>query len=1012
MLHYTRCLIFCGLSLAAAAASADPESTRDHYARDPQQKVDEAYSKKIAEYTTATMFNSALTDYLPASATVPTPAKVLGDVAGAPNMLPYTKDIYRYFRLLADSSPRVKVFSIGKSEEGREMIVVAIADEALLADLNDNDARLAQLADPRTIGMDDAKASALVAKTTPVYYITGTIHSTETGAPTALMELAYRLAVDDAPYIKGIRSRVITLITPVVEPDGRDRMVDLYNWHRAHLGENYPPLLYWGHYVAHDNNRDAMGMTLNLTRNVMNTYVSWHAQVLHDLHESVPFLYDNTVGDGPYNAWVDPILTNEWQQLGWDNVQQMTQFGMPGVFTHGDFDTWSPGYLMFIAAMHNGISRLYETFGNHGADTEERILAPDEYSRTWYRQNPPLAKVTWSQRNNNNYEQTALLSTLNYFADNGKQFLQNFYRKSKRSIEKPTSGGPSAYVLSAEDAHLGAQAELLRILQLQHVEIQRARSAFTAQVIAPPEKKDDNKTNDKTAEVKDKSTDAAKDSKPKLVSRNFAAGSYIVRMDQPYSRIADALLDRQYWAPEDAQKHPYDDTGWSMGDQFGTEVVRVTDSGVLNIAAQAVTGTISAPGGVHGDGAIYVIDNHADIALITLRYVFKGADIAVAEKAFDANGRHFNAGALIVRGMSGKSFADTLVELGLDAYAISAAPDVTTHRLSAPRIALMHTWLDTQTEGWWRMALDKLKVPYTYINTQTVAREDDLRRKYDVILFGPVGVDNSQLIVDGLPMWGNAMPWKTTPLTPNMGNIDSTDDIRPGLGGTGVAHLRKFVEQGGLFITSSDSAKFAIDEGLAPGVFIASAKDLRVVGSVLGAEIVDPASPVAFGYSKNFALYSPNGMAFTVSNLVSGDDGIANTRDYKRPTGRGGPNEVDTVQSRGDSEIPALPSAKPWQALPLNAQQQRNNPFAIPADLRPKTIVRFADADDLLISGLLQGGGALAQRAAVVDAHLGHGHTLLFANNPIWRGETIGSYALVFNAMLNFDHLDAAQSAK
>jgi len=88
----------------------------------------------------------------------------------------------------------------------------------------------------------------------------------------------------------------------------------------------------------------------------------------HDLHESVPYLYDNTVGDGPYNAWIDPILANEWQMMGWNNVAEMTKFGMPGVFTHGTFDTWSPSYLMFIAAMHNGISRLYETFGNGGAD--------------------------------------------------------------------------------------------------------------------------------------------------------------------------------------------------------------------------------------------------------------------------------------------------------------------------------------------------------------------------------------------------------------------------------------------------------------------------------------------------------------------------------------------------------------------------------------------------------------------------------------------------------------------
>ncbi len=118
-----------------------------------------------------------------------------------------------------------------------------------------------------------------------------------------------------------------------------------------------------------------MGVTLKLTENVLNTYMQWNPQVLHDLHESVPYLYDNTVGDGPYNAWIDPILADEWQMIGWNNVSEMTKFGMPGVFTHGNFDTWSPGYLMFIAALHNGISRLYETFGNGGADTVERDAA-------------------------------------------------------------------------------------------------------------------------------------------------------------------------------------------------------------------------------------------------------------------------------------------------------------------------------------------------------------------------------------------------------------------------------------------------------------------------------------------------------------------------------------------------------------------------------------------------------------------------------------------------------------
>ncbi|WP_158883854.1 M14 family zinc carboxypeptidase [Rhodanobacter sp. L36] len=898
-----------------AAQAANDASGPTHYARAAGQPIDQAYTDQILKFTTDPTFNSPLTDYLPASSSVPTPEKVLGHISGAPNYLPYSADVYRYFRALAAASPRVKVFSIGKTEEGREMIAVAIADENLIADLDANKARLAKLGDPRTIGMNDATADQLVAQSTPVYYITGTIHSTETGAPTALMELAYRLAVDDAPYIKHIRSNVITLITPVVEVDGRDRMVDLYNWHQAHPGQNHPPLLYWGHYVAHDNNRDAMGMTLALTRNVADTYVGWHAQVLHDLHESVPFLYDNTVGDGPYNAWIDPILTGEWQQLGWNNVQALTQMGMPGVFTHGDFDTWSPGYLMFIAAMHNGISRLYETFGNDGADTLKRTLDPADYQRTWYKPNPPLPEVTWSQRDNNNYEQTGLLTALDYFSGNAQLFLKNFYLKSKRSIEKPQEAGPAAYVFSADDKRVGAQAQLLHIMQLQHAEVSRLSSP--ASVSMPATKGDDGKPG-------------------KPTTQTFPAGSYVVRMDQPYSRIADTLLDRQYWSPKDPQQHPYDDTGWSMGDLFNVRVTRVTDNSILKAPMSAVTQAIDVPAGL-------------------------------------------------------------------------ASIDVTATTL--PRIALMHTWLDTQTEGWWRMALDKLHVRYDYISTQDIARIGNLHAKYDVILFGPIGGTSAQQIVDGLPMWGNPMPWKKTALTPNMGNIDSTDDIRPGLGTMGLAGLKQFVRDGGLLITAEDTAKFAIDEGLAPGVFVTPTNQLKVVGSVLQAKFVDRESPIADGYrSDDLAMYSALGQSFTVSNQITGDRGVPNAKDFQRPTGRGGPHDVDTPEGRPGTEPPALPDAKPWQPLTLNAEQMRNNPWLIPANQRPRVILRYADVGHLLVAGLLDGGDEMAEHAAVVDARYGKGHVLLFASNPIWRGETIGSYPLVFNAIAHFDELDQRAS--
>ncbi|HUA92398.1 MAG TPA: M14 family zinc carboxypeptidase, partial [Terracidiphilus sp.] len=928
-------------------------------------------------------FISPLVDYLPASKTVPTPEKVLGDVSGAPDMLPYAEDVYKYFRLLAASTPRVKVFTIGHSEEGREMIAVAVADADLLAKAKENDARLAQLADPRTIGMDDAKARALIDQSWPVYYITGTIHSPETGAPTALMELAYRLAVDDAPYIKYIRSHMIVLITPVVEVDGRDRMVDIYRWHKAHPNEEWPHLLYWGHYVAHDNNRDAMGMTLDLTRNVLDTYLNWHAQVLHDLHESVPFLYDNTVGDGPYNAWVDPTLADEWAELGWNNVAQMQSFGMPGVFTHGDFDTWSPGYLMFLAAMHNGISRLYETFGNGGADTEKRILTPEEYSRTWYRQNPPLPEVTWSQRDNNNYEESALLSTITYFSQHTHHFLENYYLKSKRSVEKPTLSGPAAYVIAADPAQANREVELLKVLKRQHVEIQLLSAPATCEL--PSEKRGD---------------------KPK--QQTYPAGSIVVRMDQPYSRVADALLDRQYWAPDDPQKHPYDDTGWSFTHLFNVKVDRITDTSILKASMTPLDDPAALAGKIAGDGSVLAVANTGQISLLSLVYKLKDAKIEVTEKPFDADGKNYPAGSLLISG-AGENAASVLHDLSLDGSHLASAPSVAAHAIAAPRIAFMHTWLSTQTEGWWRYAFDAEGVPFDYISTQTVAKEPDLRSKYDAIVFAPVGRASALQILDGIPSWNNAMPWEKSDITPNLGRVDSTSDIRPGLGYDGLAHLKEFVEKGGLLITCEDTAQFAIDTGLAPGVSIAPAGEARVVGTVLNTVFVAKDSPIAFGYGAGVPVISAAGMAFNVSNTLGRAGGRVLMDPYaQRPTGRGSLEDSDEPQGRKIAEAEALKKQQPWEARELNEEQMRNNPNVIPVAERPEVILRFSDAKTLLLDGLLDHANTIAEHAIVVDAHLGEGNVLLFGNNPVYRGETVGTYPLVFNAIMNFQHLQHA----
>jgi Zinc carboxypeptidase len=1001
--------------------------------RDPRQAIDTEYTKKILEYTTQPMFASPLVDYLPASKTVPTPKAVLGDVAGAPGILPYSKQVYEYMRMLEKASPRVKVYSIGHTEEGREMIAVAVSSEANLAHLEENRGRLAKLADPRIIKMDDAEADRIIDAAVPVYYITGTIHSPETGAPTALMELAYRLAVDESPYIKDIRNGVITLITPIVEVDGRDRMVDLYRWHLAHPKDYYPPLLYWGKYVAHDNNRDAMAVSLKLTENVLNTFVGWKAQVLHDLHESVPYLYDNTAGDGPFNAWVDPILTNEWEILGWRDVADMARLGMPGVFTHGNFDTWSPGYLMFIAAMHNGISRLYETFGNGGADTVERQLRPEEYGRTWFRQDPPLPKAMWSQRNNNNYEQTGLLTSLHYFAEEKRLFLKNFYLKAKRSISKPAREGPAAYVFPADDARPGAQAALLEVLRKQGCEISRSTAAFTVKLPAkkparpsgahdkqskpgetPPsadQPKEAAPTASPTPEIAPKDAGAKDKAPPQPTTVQLPAGSYIVRMDQPYSRVADALLDHQYWSPNDPQKTPYDDTGWTFGELFNVRVLRVVDAKVLEAPMERV-GEIKVHGGISGGSSVFVINANADTALGTLRYRLKDASIEAAEEPFEVEGRKFTRGSFIISKVDREVLRREVEDLGLEAVGITAAPAVKSHPLRAARVALLHTWLSTQAEGWWRLALDQMQIPYSYISTQQVAREDDLRSKYDVILFPPGGRGDAMAVINGLPMnWGNALPWKNTPETPNIGKEDSTDDIRPGLGWNGVEHLQNFVQHGGALVTVMNTASLAISLGMVSGVALEPPKQMKIVGSILKSVNMDAASPIAYGFGDNLPVYCNNGPIFDISNIAGSRGGPRRlgSEPGPRPTGRGGTEDPDFTPGRPVMEAPEEPHAEAWEAQPLTDEQRRNNFAVIPPASRPRVIFRYSDAKDLLISGLVEGGNEIAQHAAVVDVPVESGHIVLFSTNPVYRAETIGSYSLVLNTILNFDSLNVGR---
>src|SRR5690349_16204818 len=181
----------------------------------PKSPNDTTYGAKIAEYTTEKYFMTELVDHLPLSDKVPSPDKVLGYAVGTPNKLTYTKDLYRYYRELAKASPRVRVFvAPEKSEEGREQMLVVVSDEANLAKLDRYKEITAKLADPRKI--TDSEAQTLIAEAKPFYWASGSIHSPETGSPEMLMEMAYRIAVEDSPFIEDIRKNMIIMITPAL----------------------------------------------------------------------------------------------------------------------------------------------------------------------------------------------------------------------------------------------------------------------------------------------------------------------------------------------------------------------------------------------------------------------------------------------------------------------------------------------------------------------------------------------------------------------------------------------------------------------------------------------------------------------------------------------------------------------------------------------------------------------------------------------------------------------------
>jgi hypothetical protein len=919
-------------------------------AQQQQQRQDDDYARQIREHTSDPRFLPASVATLPTHPTIPSPAEHFGTIIGAPGVMHRTAEILGYYEALARATPRLRIEPMGTSEEGRPFVLIVIADDATMSRLDHYRAQLARLADPRGLTADEVERVIDDAK--PVYYLNAGLHSPEMGSPQVMMELAYRLVASDEPAIRNLRENMITLINPVAEPDGRDKQVDWYYRYtkaRTEWDDGFPRSApYWGRYVYHDNNRDGLQVSQGVTRAIVDGYFRWYPTVMLDLHESVPLLYVMT-GTGPYNETIDPITIGEWQVMANHDLTQLTAEGLPGVFTWAFYDGWWPGYGIWVANNHNSVGRFYETFGNAGANTYIRDLSNSRYAgdpateRTWYRPDPPTARVRWSARDNVNYMQAGVLASLTYAADNGRQLLRNFHRKGANSIERGRRLAPHGFVIPRAQRDPTRAAYLVNQLQRQGIEVHRRTTGDSA-------------------------------------------GDYVIRLDQPYRNHAVTLLTKQNF-PANAAHPPYDDIAWTLGYLYGVDVQPVNDTSVFAWRGlELLRDTVAYTGTVSGSGAVHLIANRAQAATASALYWLRehapAARAYAAETAFTVRRDSMPAGTIIVEGADAATARALAARFGLDIMSVAAAPRVARHELDLPRIAVYHTWFSTQDEGWVRYTLEQAAIPYTSIDKDDL-RAGGLRARFDVILVPSVSGSVDQLIHGIDTKWG-PLPYTQTPEFPAHGTPDSTDDMTGGPGFAGIAQLQRFVEDGGVLVTMKNSTTLAAETGIARALRPHAATGLFHPGSVVTVKARRADHPILYGFPETFHVFRGNGPLYQTAR-----------RDRGTMVLQYGTRPLADEQERDDG---------PMLGIPSDFGLRTDTAVADTGGGRGAADGRSADPPYVL-SGMVRNDAQIIGHGAIFDVPVGSGRVVAFTFNPLHRFLNHHEFPLVWNTILNWNDL-------
>jgi hypothetical protein len=677
-------------------------------------------------------------------------------------------------------------------------------------------------------------------------------------------------------------------------------------------------------------------------RALVDWYFTAYPPIMHDLHESLALLYTYS-GAAPQNPNLDPILFTELPFFSNFELSQMTKWGMPGVYTHAFMDGWSPGYLGSVAYNHNGMMRMYETQsgreagpgaapaaatppaagtpatgdtaagrGGRGTAAAPPTGRGGTQQREWYRglPIPPGAATNFSRRNNTNYMQTGVLSALQLTATFPNLVVDNFYRKTRNSIEAGKTDPPHGFVIPVQ-RDMTRVATLVNILRVQRIEVGEATAEF--------------KVDDVT----------------------FPAGSYVIKRDQPYGRLAKNLLERQTFP--DPNLRTYDDSGWTMGLALLTEVKAIKDPAILGVKTTPVR-EAAVKGRVTGGGSAgLAIAHFGSNNMIALRYALRTVPMKIADRGFAAAGIDFPAGSFIVTPPADLAAVRRKVEeLGLTAAALDAAPAVASHDADAPRIAMYSSWSGTQEIGWVRYTFDRFGIPYDLIYKERV-RKGNLRNDYDVIVM-PTQQVNRQAVFQAPA--ARPVPYMKTEKYKFLGAYGESADITGGMGGEGVDAFAKFLDAGGTLIALGNAVRFPTELGFARTVDASAttSADFYAPRPLVNAEVLKLDHPVFYGYKdKLMPVKYLGGPLMTVgaadsagvlARYVGGDDAVLS-------------------------------------GLMKGADEIRQRPMAVD----------------------------------VPGGFTGRGRVVLFANNPIYRWQNHGEFNMVFNTVLNWNDLAGAAPA-